>query len=127
MPLSSLEAIHSSIISLIQSFKSSVLDGILSAITSPNLNSAPSRCFDQIDLGAGYDSGSLLHPSVAAVFAGTATTIVAPDIGRTFGQFSLSGTARLGGHAYAYAGLSDEVRSGKAEDAGINMGVRANF
>jgi fibronectin-binding autotransporter adhesin len=81
----------------------------------------------QIDLGAGYDSGSLLHPSVAAVFAGTPTTIVAPDIGRTFGQFGLNGTARLGSHTYAYAGLIDEVRSGKAEDAGIDVGVRASF
>jgi fibronectin-binding autotransporter adhesin len=81
----------------------------------------------QINVGAGYDSGSLVHPSVAALLAGTPTTIVAPDIGRTFGQFSLNGTARLGAHTYAYAGLSDEVRSGKAEDAGINVGVRANF
>jgi fibronectin-binding autotransporter adhesin len=81
----------------------------------------------QVNLGAGYDSGSLVHPSVAAVLAGMPTKIVAPDIGRTFGQFSLNGTARLGGRTYAYAGLSDEVRSGKAEDAGINVGVRAIF
>jgi fibronectin-binding autotransporter adhesin len=81
----------------------------------------------QINLGAGYDSGSLVHPSVAALFAGTPTTIVAPDVGRTFGQFGVNGTARLGGHTYAYAGLIDEVRSGKTEDAGINAGVRANF
>jgi outer membrane autotransporter protein len=81
----------------------------------------------QINLGAGYDSGSLVHPSVTAAFAGTPTAIVAPDIGRTFGQLSLNGTARLGDHTYAYAGLSDEARSGKAEDAGINVGVRANF
>jgi outer membrane autotransporter protein len=81
----------------------------------------------QINLGVGYDSGSLVHPNVAAVFAGTPTTIVAPDIGRTFGQFSLNGTARLGSHTYAYAGLIDEVRSGKAEDAGIDVGVRASF
>jgi fibronectin-binding autotransporter adhesin len=81
----------------------------------------------RINLGAGYDSGSLVHPSVAAAFAGTPTTIVAPDIGRTFMQLGLNGTARLGDHTYAYAGLSDEARSGKAEDAGINVGVRANF
>ena len=81
----------------------------------------------QLNLGAGYDSGSLVHPSVAAVLAGTGTTILAPDIGRMFGQFSLNGTARLGGRTYAYAGITDEVRSRKAEDAGINVGVRANF
>jgi fibronectin-binding autotransporter adhesin len=81
----------------------------------------------QINLGAGYDSGSLAHPSVIAAFAGTPTTIVAPDIGRTFAQLNLNGTARLGDHTYAYAGLSDEARSGKAEDAGINVGVRATF
>jgi hypothetical protein len=81
----------------------------------------------QLNLGAGYDSGSLVHPNVAAILAGTSTTIVAPDVGRTFGQFSLNGTARLGDHTYAYAGLTDEVRGGKAEDAGINVGVRANF
>ena len=81
----------------------------------------------QINLGAGYDSGSLVHPTVAATLGGTATTIVAPDIGRTFAQLNLSGTARLGQHTYAYAGLVGEARSGKTEDAGVNVGVRANF
>jgi hypothetical protein len=52
---------------------------------------------------------------------------MAPDIGRAFAQLSLNGTARLGEHTYAYAGLTGEARSGKAEDAGINLGVRASF
>jgi outer membrane autotransporter protein len=86
-----------------------------------------SRFSYQINLGAGYDSGNLVHPSVAAVFAGTPIMIAGPDIGRTFAQFSLDGTARLGEHTYAYAGLIGEARSGKTEDAGINVGVRANF
>jgi len=81
----------------------------------------------QVNLGAGYDSGSLVHPTVAATLAGTPTAIMAPDIGRAFAQLSLNGTARLGEHTYAYAGLTGEARSGKAEDAGINLGVRASF
>jgi hypothetical protein len=81
----------------------------------------------QINLGVGYDSGSLVHPTVAATLAGTPTAIVAPAIGRTFAQLNLNGTARLGDHTYAYAGLAGEARSGKTEDAGVNVGVRANF
>jgi fibronectin-binding autotransporter adhesin len=81
----------------------------------------------QIDVGGGYDSGNLVHPNVAAAIAGTSTTILAPDIGRAFGRVSLTGTARLGTRTYAYAGLVDEARNGKAEDAGFNLGVRANF
>jgi fibronectin-binding autotransporter adhesin len=81
----------------------------------------------QINVGAGYDSGALLHPQVAAVLAGTAMTIMAPEVGRTLAEFSVDGTARLGTQTYIYAGLMGEARSGKAEDAGINAGVRANF
>jgi fibronectin-binding autotransporter adhesin len=81
----------------------------------------------QVNLGVGYDSGNLVHPTVAATLAGTPTSIVAPDIGRTFAQLNLNGTARLGDHTYAYAGLVDEARSGKTEDAGVNVGVRASF
>jgi fibronectin-binding autotransporter adhesin len=81
----------------------------------------------QIDLGAGYDSGNLVRPTVSAAIAETATTIDGAAIGRGFGRIGVTGTARLGSRTYAYAGLADEARSGKAEDAGINLGVRANF
>ena len=80
----------------------------------------------QIDLSAGYDSGSLVHPAVAAALAGTPTTIVTPDIGRTFAQLKVSGTARLGEHTYAYAGVVGEARSGSGWRWKLT-GVRANF
>jgi outer membrane autotransporter protein len=81
----------------------------------------------QINLAAGYDSGSLTHPTVAANLGGTPTTILAPDVGRAFAQLNFNGTARLGQSTYAYFGLMDEQRSGKSEEAGINAGVRATF
>ena len=65
----------------------------------------------------------------AAVLAGTPTTIVSPDIGRTFAQFSLNGTARLGSHAYAYTGPGKLGRHrirklGHPERGGVILGCQ---
>jgi uncharacterized protein with beta-barrel porin domain len=74
----------------------------------------------------GRDGGSLTQPVVSAALGGLGTTILAPQVGRTFVQASVEGTARLGKDAYAYYGLSGEARSGR-NDIGATGGVRIRF
>jgi outer membrane autotransporter protein len=81
----------------------------------------------QLDLGVGRDDGSLLRPVLLADLAGVQTLIGAPEIGRSFGEFTLGATARLASHAYLYLGVGDELRSGRTEDLDVDAGVRASF
>ncbi|MEJ1965443.1 MAG: autotransporter outer membrane beta-barrel domain-containing protein [Gammaproteobacteria bacterium] len=81
----------------------------------------------QFNAGVGRDSASLAQPSFGATFAGANTTISTPDVGRTFGFAQVSATARLTSSMYGYLGVSGETRSGKSEDLGANLGVRATF
>lgn len=81
----------------------------------------------QFNVGVGRDSSSLAQPSFGATFAGVDTTISTPDVGRTFGFAQVSATARLTSWMYGYVGVSGETRSGKTEDLGANLGVRATF
>ncbi|MBK4735114.1 autotransporter-associated beta strand repeat-containing protein [Noviherbaspirillum pedocola] len=77
-------------------------------------------------VGVGRDSGNLAQAAVSASLAGMGTSIVSPDVGRSFVQASVEGTAKLGKGAYAYYGLNGEARSGK-NDVGVTGGVRISF
>ncbi len=81
----------------------------------------------QIDLGIGRDSNALAQPTFNATLAGTSTVMSTPDVGRTFGFARIGGTARMTSRMYGYLGASAETRSGKSEDLGANLGVRATF
>jgi fibronectin-binding autotransporter adhesin len=81
----------------------------------------------QFDLGIAHDTGRLGRPVVNASLQGAAIEDQAPETGRTFVLANITGTVRLGAHTYVYLGLSEEARSGKSEDGGINAGVRARF
>jgi autotransporter-associated beta strand protein len=81
----------------------------------------------RLDLGVGRDDGSLLRPVLDANLAGVQTLIDAPEIGRSFGEFTLGATARLASHAYLYLGVGEELRSGRTEDLDVDAGVRASF
>ena len=81
----------------------------------------------QFDLGIAHDTGRLGRPVVNASLQGAAIEDQAPETGRTFVLANITGTVRLGSHTYVYLGLSEEARSGKSEDGGINAGVRARF
>jgi outer membrane autotransporter protein len=80
----------------------------------------------QFRIGVGQDSGSLVHPTLQASLAGMDTSIAAPQVGRSFVQANVQGTARLDRRAYAYAGLTGEARSGKS-DLGVNVGLNIGF
>jgi fibronectin-binding autotransporter adhesin len=81
----------------------------------------------QFDLGVAHDTGRLGRPVVDASLQGAAIEDQAPETGRTFVLANVTGTVRLGHSTYVYLGLSEEARSGKSEDGGINAGVRARF
>jgi autotransporter-associated beta strand protein len=76
--------------------------------------------------GVGADTNGLLNPSRDASLAGMATAIYAPDVGRTFAQAGLYGTAGFARNAYAYLGLSGEARRG-ATLGTVSAGVRIAF
>jgi autotransporter-associated beta strand protein len=81
----------------------------------------------QFDVGVGRDSDGLAQPTFDAQFAGMSTVVSTPDVGRTFGFARVGGTARLTSWMYGYLGVSAETRSGKTEDLGANLGIRATF
>jgi outer membrane autotransporter protein len=81
----------------------------------------------QFDAGVGRDSDGLAQPSFGATLAGMNTEISTPDVGRTFGFARIGATARVTSWMYGYFGVSAESRSGKSEDLGANLGVRATF
>ena len=63
---------------------------------------------------------------VGASLAGVGTTILTPEIGRSFLQATAEATTGIGKMSYAYFGLAGEVRSGKT-DVGVTGGVRIRF
>lgn len=76
--------------------------------------------------GVGADTNNLINPSLDASLTGISTTIYAPNVGRTFVQAGLYGTAGFARNAYAYVGLSGEARRGATLGA-VNAGVRVAF
>jgi fibronectin-binding autotransporter adhesin len=81
----------------------------------------------QFDVGIGRDSDGMAQPTFDARFAGMSTVLTTPDVGRTFGFARVGGTARVTSWMYGYLGISAETRSGKTEDLGANLGIRATF
>lgn len=80
----------------------------------------------QYSAGLGVDAGALARPVVQARLAGVGTQVSAPEAGRVFLQFSVSGTARLDPQSYVYYGLSGDLRKGRSE-VGVNAGLRVAF
>jgi len=76
--------------------------------------------------GVGADTNGLLNPSLDASLAGIPTTIYSPNVGKTFVQAGLYGTARFAHNAYAYLGLSGEARRG-ATLGTVSAGMRVAF
>ena len=77
-------------------------------------------------VAVGADTSGVLNPNLNASIAGMGTNISTPNAGSTFVQAGLYGTAKISDHAYAFAGLSGEARSGQTLGA-VNVGVRIQF
>ncbi len=81
----------------------------------------------RVNAGIGHDSGDLVNPAISQTLAGDSFTVVAPEVGRTFGQLNVTATARVARRGYVYLGLFDEARRGKSQEEGVNLGARVNF
>jgi autotransporter-associated beta strand protein len=77
-------------------------------------------------MGLGAETTGVLNPTLDASVAGVSTTIQTPRAGTAFIQAGLYGTAKFADNAYAYAGLSAEVRTGQTLYAG-SVGLRLAF
>jgi len=101
----------------------------LGGISAGSANGSPlaSNYTYRVNVGVGHDGGDLVHPTISETLAANGFSVMAPDVGRTFVQLNLTGTARIASHGYMYLGLSDEARRGKSQEEGVNLGARMNF
>jgi hypothetical protein len=77
-------------------------------------------------VGVGAETNGVLNPTLNASVAGVSTTIQTPHAGTAFIQAGLYGTAKFADNAYAYAGVSTEVRTGQTLYTG-SVGLRLAF
>jgi hypothetical protein len=111
----------------INSYSGSGVRGLLGISAGSKSNNPLNEDFTyRAYLAVGADSSGLLNPSMSASLAGLSTTINTPNVGTTFLQVGLYGTAKFSDNAYAYLGLSGETRSGQTLGA-INAGLRIQF
>jgi len=96
--------------------------GLGSTITDPMRTNYTYR----VNLGVGADSPNLLSPNLNASLAGFGTTITTANVGSTFVQAGIYATAKFADNAFAYAGLSGEVRSGQ-NLSNVSVGIRIQF
>lgn len=96
--------------------------GLGSTITDPMRANYTYR----VNLGVGADSPNLLNPNLNASMAGFGTIITTANVGSTFVQAGIYATAKFSDNAFAYAGLSGEVRSGQ-NLSNLSVGIRIQF
>ncbi len=108
-------------------FSANGIRGVIGlAAGSKDLNPLTEKFTYKTYAGVGADTNSLVNPNLDASLAGMSTTIYAPNVGRTFVQAGLYGTAAFARNAYAYLGLSGEARRG-ATLGTVSAGVRVAF
>ena len=78
------------------------------------------------NVGVGVDSNAVLSPTLNASVAGQGTQIYTPAPSAAFVQVGVYGTAKIADSAYAYAGITSELRGGQAL-VGANVGVMIQF
>ena len=111
----------------VNSFSGNGVRGVLGVALGSKANNPMTETYTyRVYAGVGTDSSGLLNPVMNASLAGMSTKITTPNLGSTFVQAGLYGTAKVSENAYAYAGLSGEARSGQTLGA-INVGLRLQF
>ena len=78
------------------------------------------------NIGVGVDSNAVMSPTLNASIAGQGTQIYTPNPSTAFVQIGVYGTAKFADNAYAYAGITSELRGGQALVGG-NVGVMIQF
>jgi len=77
-------------------------------------------------VAVGRDGGELLRPVVGTTLGGTASTVRAPEAGRSFVAGNVFGTWLLAPGAYAYAGIGGEARSQRVQKS-VAVGAAITF
>ena len=78
------------------------------------------------NLAIGADSQGLLNPTLNTTLGGYSSSVTVPSAGAGFVQAGLYGTVKVADSAYAYAGVSAEVRTGQTLYGG-SVGLRVAF
>ena len=78
------------------------------------------------NIGVGVDSNGVLSPTLNASLAGQGTQIYTPNPSAVFAQVGVYATAKVADTAFAYAGVTSELRGGQALVGG-NVGVMIQF
>ncbi len=108
-------------------FNGDAIRGVVgAALGSKANNPATDQHTYRAYIGVGADSSGLLNPTLNASLVGYGTRITTPAAGTLSVQAGLYGTVKFAKHAYAFAGLSGEVRSGQVTGS-ANVGVRIQF
>lgn len=111
----------------VNSFSGNGLLGVLGlTVSGKDLDPMKASYTYRANLGVGADTNTLINPTLNATLAGFGTTIQTPNVGSTFVQAGLYGTAKFADNAYAYAGITGETRSGQTLGA-VSLGVRIQF
>ena len=111
----------------VNSYSGNSLRGLLGvSLGSKNKNPMSEPFTYKVNLAVGADTNSLINPTLNTNLAGYGTTVQASNIGNTFVQAALYGTARFTDNAYGFAELSGETRA-RQTLGGVTVGVRVQF
>ena len=80
----------------------------------------------RLNIAVGADTAGLLNPTLNTTLGGFSSNVTTATAGSAFVQVGLYGTVMINDNAYAYAGVSGEVRSGQTLYGG-NVGLRVAF
>ena len=78
------------------------------------------------NVAVGADTAGLLNPMLNTSLGGFSSSVTTATAGSAFVQVSLYGTVKVADNAYAYAGVSGEVRTGQTLYGG-SVGLRVAF
>lgn len=111
----------------IASFNGSAVRGVI-GVAAGSLNQDPLKDVYtyRLNLAVGADTAGLLNPVLNTTLGGFSNSVTTATAGSAFVQVGLYGTVMINENAYAYAGVSGEVRSGQTLYGG-SVGLRVAF
>ncbi len=96
------------------------------ALGSKNKDSMAEQSTFRVNVAVGADTNTLINPSLSASLASYGTVIQTANVGNMFLQADFYGTVKLRDSAFAFAGITGEVRSGQNLGS-LNVGVKLQF
>jgi len=111
----------------IANFRGSTVRGVI-GVAAGSLNQDPLKDVYtyRLNIAVGADTAGLLNPTLNTTLGGFSSSVTTATAGSAFVQVGLYGTVMINDNAYAYAGVSGEVRSGQTLYGG-SVGLRVAF